>query len=214
MRALIICALAAGCAGRGTGSVSGSLFISECTLETSLGSAGAPAAFDLQPVYYVADIINDWPLRNIRDPMNRVMIRVQSSGNLIEESDSLYVRVSDVEQVADRVGQPIEVGPATNVRANLNLRRTCPRTSVQLELDGTITFSRFGVQAAGTDAPPDFYLQYGDFITANFDFTVVDRRALTLGGLGNTTTTPEVGGTLTGSFDFQIDQGRGAQAYP
>jgi len=212
MRAYLgLLALAGGCAGTGTGSVAGTLYLSECTVDQALGSLASPAAFDLHPTYFVADPVSDRPKP---DPMNRVSIRIQSRGNQLEEADALYLKVADVEAVGDRVGQALDVGPASNVRATLVLRLTCPNAPVQLELDGKITFSRFGVQTPGSDAPIDFRIQYGDLITAAFDFDVVDRRTIGLGGSGSVDTIPDVAGHLAGDFDFQVRQGRGAQAYP
>jgi hypothetical protein len=198
-----------GCAGSGTGTVAGAIYLSECTIGVPLGSLGAPAPFDLQPTYFAADPITDVPRV---DMMNRVSIRIQSAGNQIEEADGLFIKVADVEQVGNQVGAEIPVGPATNVRASMLLKRSCPRAPVQIELDGTIRFSRFGTTGGGV--PGDFRIQYGDFITAVFDFTVVDRRTSTLGGNGSVDTTPEIGGRVAGDFDFQVRQGRGAQAYP
>jgi hypothetical protein len=210
MRTLLVAALwMCGCAGTGTGTVAGAIYLSECTTGVPLGSLGAPAPYDLLPTYFVADPVNDVPRI---DPMNRVSIRIQSLGNQIEEADGLFIKVSDVYLVGNQVGQQLSVGPATNVRASMLLKRTCPKSPVQLELDGNIRFTRFGTTGGGV--PVDFRIQYGDYITATFDFTVVDRRTSTLGGNGSVDTTPEVGGRLAGDFDFQVRQGRGAQAYP
>ena len=211
MRTLLVAAVwLCGCAGTGTGTVAGSIYLSECTIGVPLGSLAAPAPYDLAPTYFVADPVNDVPRV---DPVNRVSIRIQSAGNQIEEADGLYIKVADVEQVGNRIGEQLAVGPASNVRANLLLRRTCPRSPVQIELDGTMRFSRFGAQSPG-GVPSDFRIQYGDYITAVFELNVVDRRVITLGGNGSVDTIPDVAGRLTGDFDFQVRQGRGAQAYP
>ena len=82
-----------------------------------------------------------------------------------------------------------------------------------MELDGTITFARFGQATAGAAVPENFAIRFEDPITATFSFDVVDRRALTLGGTGSVPATPETGGHLDGNFDFIVRQGRAAQAY-
>ena len=85
---------------------------------------------------------------------------------------------------------------------------------VQIELDGTLQFTRFGIDNPDAGAPADFDIWFNDPITGNFNLTVVDRRAATLGGTGGVSTVPSVGGQLSGNFDFHVQQGRGAQQYP
>lgn len=196
--------------GDGTGAVTGSVFLNECELKTTFGSQAAPVAFDLKPTYFVADpILDDFEKAN---PINRVNIRVQSRGNRIEEADGVIIQVADVGLAATAVGQPIPLGPDTNVRASLNLLRTCPAASVGLELDGSITFSRFGAAQPGAAVSPRFEIFFGDTLTATFSADIVDRRALTLGGVDGVPVAPQAGGHLDGNFDFVVRQGRGAQA--
>jgi hypothetical protein len=200
---------AGGCTvGEGTGSVTGSIWLNQCTNDNGLGSQGAPAAFDLHASYFVAQ-----PIQDLEHPgmMNRLAIKIQAAGTLIEESDGLYINIADVAPVATMVAQPIPVGPATNVRATLNLWRTCPQISVQLECDGTITFTRFGTPGGGPDTT--FRIQNEDPLTATFSFDLVDRRALTLGGVGPVTPFPDAGGHIDGNFDFIVRQGRAAQPF-
>jgi hypothetical protein len=210
--ALFAAACLVGCGvGQGTGAAAGPLFVGQCDKLTTIGSPGAPVMYDLRPTYFVADPVNDLPHLN---PSNRVTIRMQSSGNLVEEADVVYINIANVRLVAEQLGQPILVGPATNLRASLMLNRTCPREAVLTELDGTIQFSRFGVQDSAAAVPNDFRIQFGDTLTATFSFDVVDRRAIGLGGIGNTPVEPTVGGHLDGGFDFVVRQGRAAQSYP
>jgi len=187
------------------------IFADSCTSDSSLGSAASPVSFDLAPGFFVADMVRDLPKI---DPMNRLQIRIQSGGNYFEEADALFLSVADSGAIAAAVGQPIAVGPSTNLRATLSLKQTCPAYPSHLELDGTITFSSFGGAQAGVAPPTDFIIAYGDTLAATFDFTVVDRRAITLGGSGATPATPTVGGTLAGDFSFKVRPGRAAQAYP
>jgi hypothetical protein len=208
---LILLACAGCSVGVGTGSATGNLWMQQCTDDTALGSQAAPAAFDLHPRYYVALPIND--SRNLLQAMNHLQIRIQSAGNAVEEADLIYITVEDVEQVARALGQNIEVGPATNIRATLGLFRSCPKAPVQLELDGVINFTQFGVIDPATPVQPGFRLQIGDPLQANFSFAVTDRRAITLGGVGSVTSTPVAGGNLGGNFAFSVTQGRAAQPY-
>ncbi len=93
------------------------------------------------------------------------------------------------------------------MRATLKLNATCRYAEADAELDGTITFSAFGA-ATGGAVPDGFHISFGDRIAARLTATVVDRRALTLGGVGPVPTTPAVGGQLQGSFDFVVRAGR------
>jgi hypothetical protein len=203
---------ASGCGlGSGTGTVTGAIFAESCTATDARGSAAAPAAFDLRPGFFVADMVRDMPKP---DPQNRLAVRIQSGGNYFEEADALFFSVVDSGEVAAALGQPISVGPTTNLRATLSLRQTCPRIPSRLELDGQITFSSFGKAQGGVAPANDFIIEYGDTLAATFDFTIVDRRAITLGGTGGVPTEPTVGGQLSGEFSFVVRPGRAAQAYP
>jgi hypothetical protein len=202
----------AGCSlGQGTGTAAGELFVEPCTDSSSIGERGVPAPFDLRPSYFVADLVNDLQRP---EPKNRVFIRIQATGNVINEADGIFLSVADARQVALGIGQPLEVGPVSNVRGTLILRQSCPRAPVQMELDGTATFSFFGREDLGAEVPVDYRVQFGDRIAATFDFAVVDRRVIGLGGLGGVSPSPSVGGRLAGDFDFVVRQGRAAQAYP
>lgn len=205
-----------GCVGAGTGTASGSIYVEQCTVSGvppavnhPLGSLTAQVAYDLRPSYFVAAPTLD---ADRAEPMNKVIIREQSENSILS-ADLIELSVANVRLVADALGQPITVGPATNVRADLRLNHTCTQDFTGLELDGTITFSRFGATASGA-APADFAIYPGDPLTASFQFDVVDRRALTLGGVGGVAVTPQVAGHLDGSFDFHVKTGPGAQEHP
>jgi hypothetical protein len=203
--------LAAGCT-EGTGAAAGAIFVDPCTQDATFGAAGIPNAYNMRPDYFAADMIyasNDDYL-----PQNRVVIREQSGGQQIAEADGLYIRVANSNWVANALGTDIEVGPDTNLRATLLLNSTCPKHPVQMELDGIIHFNAFGSAVAGQLSPNSFKIVYGDQLTATFNFTIVDRRASTLGGIGAVPDNPMVGGNLSGNFDFTVKPGRGAQAYP
>src|SRR5690349_20604006 len=86
--ALTAVLLCAGCSGVGTGSVTGALYLQQCTDNAALGAPGAPAPFDLHPSYYAAVLIND--SMNLLQAMNHLQIRIQSAGTKVEESDLVY----------------------------------------------------------------------------------------------------------------------------
>jgi hypothetical protein len=194
--------------GNGTGSVSGSLYLRGCTHDYDYGAAAAPADYDMRPSYFVGDPINALQSSRPLHPVNKVAVRVQSDGNRIEEADTLQVRVADDALVVETLGMATAIGPFSNVRASLQLSETCPDAEVGAELDGTMTFTSFGGRKTATDG-----IQFGDRISASFDFDVIDRRAITLGGVGGVPTTPAAGGHISGSFDFVVRQGKAAQAY-
>jgi hypothetical protein len=204
---LVAIAGSAGCGlGDGSGFLSGTLYVRGCTHEHDYGAMGAPAAYMMNPHFFAADPINALASSKPLHPVNKVTLRVQSTGSSPEEADLLFVTVADVAQVT--VGTANGVGPTTNVRATLTLNQTCPSAEVQSELDGTLTFTRFGSAATATDG-----LQFGDHIAATFDFDVIDRRALTLGGIGAVPVTPATGGHIAGNFDFIVRQGKAAQIF-
>jgi hypothetical protein len=193
--------------GDGTGTLAGTLFLRGCTHEADYGAMDAPATYDMRPSYFVADPVNALASSRPLHPINKVSLRVQPSGNRPDETDLLYIAVADDAQVAAVVGQPMTIGPTTNVRASLTLNETCPDAEVQPELDGTMTWQSFG-GATATDG-----IQFNDRLAATFSFTVVDRRQISIGGLGGVPTTAATGGSISGSFDFVVRQGKAAQAY-
>jgi len=200
----------AGCSvGAGKGNLDGTLFVRPCTGDSDYGSSpAAPQPYHMNPQFFVAAPIDDFPGPH---PVNRLSVRVQPSGNRLEEADVMSMVIANCLEVAQTVGQAIDVGPATNVRATLNLNASCPAASVEMELDGTLTWTRFGT-ATPPNVPNDFRINFDDPLTATFSFDVVDRRALTLGGVGGVPTDPSVAGHLDGSFDFVVRQGRAAQS--
>jgi hypothetical protein len=205
---VLLVAGAAGCGlGDGTGTLAGQLFLSGCTHDFNYGALGAPAPYNMNPEYFVADPINALASNEPLHPINKLAIRVQPEGNRRDESDVLYINVGNTAEVAAAAGTPITVGPTTNVRASLTLNQTCPDAEVQPELDGTITFSSFG-SADATEG-----IQFGDRLAATFSFDVIDRRQISLGGIGGVPTTPAASGHIDGSFDFIVRQGKAAQAF-
>ena len=204
----VACLAVAGCGlGDGTGTLAGTLYLRGCTNQSDYGSLAAPAPYNMNPAYFVADPVNALASAQPLHPVNKVSLRVQPTGNRPDEADLLYIGVGDDAQVAAAINQPMTIGPTTNVRASLTLNETCPDAEVQAELDGTMTWQSFG-SADATNG-----IEFGDRLAATFSFTVVDRRQIAIGGLGGVPTTPAAGGNISGSFDFIVRQGKAAQAY-
>jgi len=214
--------LASGCVlGEGTGQVEGPMFIRQCAMRLSIGASGSqtaysfgtaadPVLYAMDPSFFAAEPINDFPRL---EPNNRLVMRIQSDGSRIEQADVLVINVASVRDVALALNQPIEVGINTNVRATLSLNQSCPMPEVLPTLEGTLTFSQFGDASLGR-VPEDFRIGLEDRLQATFDFNLVDVRAASIGGLGNVPIAPAVGGRLTGNFDFVVRQGQRAQSYP
>jgi hypothetical protein len=198
----------AGCGiGNGTGTLSGSLFLSGCTHSYNFGALGAPATYNMDPSFFVANPINALASSQPLHPINKVSIRMQPSGNIPDESDIMFFTVANDAEVAAALGQPIDVGATSNVRATLTLNQTCPDAEVLPVLVGAMTWQSFG----GADATNG--VQFGDRLAATFSFDVVDQRAISIGGLGGVPITPAASGHLTGSFDFIVRQGKAAQPF-
>lgn len=205
----------AGCIGQGTGTVAGTLYLRGCTQTHDYGSLAAPSAYDMHPSFFVGDpinvptMINNGTSQPPLHPIDKLTIRVQREGKPMQEADLLYVDIADDAQVAATLGQPLTIGPTTVVRASLTLAETCPNAEVEPELDGTMTFSRFG----GKDVPDGDGIQFGDHVTASFSLDVVDRRAISLGGVSSVPVDPSASGHLDGDFDFEVRQGIAGQQF-
>ena len=204
-----ICLVAvAGCGiGDGTGTVSGTLFLSGCTHDYNYGSLATPAGYDMNPTFFVADPVNALASSQPLHPINKVSIRVQPSGQQQDEADVLFITVANDAEVAAVLGAPMDVTGTSTVRATLTLNDTCPDAEVEPALVGTMTWQSFG-GATATDG-----IQFGDRLTATFAFNVVDQRAIAIGGLGGVPTDPAASGAISGNFDFVVRQGKAAQAY-
>ncbi len=207
--------VASGCAlaevGEGIGRVDGALFVRSCRDGKDLGAPGAPATYTMKPEFFVVDPVEDSVMDD--HPVNRMQIRVQSTGNLPEEADVLWITIADVRQVAESWNQIISVGATSNVRASLQLNRSCRDREATPSLQGQIVFATFG-KADGSPPPEDFQVRFGEKIAAQFNFGVVDQRYELLAGQGGVPTTPAVAGHLDGDFEMKVVASRSAQAYP
>jgi hypothetical protein len=211
MLSALLLSAASGCSlGDGTGVVAGTLYVRNCTNDSDIGTVAAPVPFNLNPTFFVADLVDDFSHEH---PMNRVQIRVQSNGTRVEGANVFYVDVASSFDVATALGQVLPITLSSNVRASLVLNKTCPAAEVEIGLGGTMTFTQFGNAGSGP-IPNNFRLSFGDRVAATFSLDIIDRRELALGGQSTVPTQPAVGGHLAGNFDFIIRQGQTAQAYP
>jgi hypothetical protein len=78
--------------GSGSGSASGPLWVLGCE-----GTQAAPAAFDLHPTFFAADPIDD-PSQATN--IDRLLIRMQRTGQAIEINDALYFDVENSYEIA------------------------------------------------------------------------------------------------------------------
>jgi hypothetical protein len=108
------------------------------------------------------------------------------------------------------------------LRSHLSLLGSCPLARlVGDSKDGAIEFIDFG-DAAQPDLPPemrgavspDFKVDYGGRLRANFRMVLEDDRVVTAPILNQPVPDPRFGGDLGGSFDFDLDRGRAAQPFP
>ena len=85
----IAAALAGGCTvGNGTGAVRGPIYLLGCSDEgNDYGSAASPRDFDLSPRFFAGEPIEDVGI--VGKPNNRLLIRLQRTGNRIEVNDTL-----------------------------------------------------------------------------------------------------------------------------
>jgi hypothetical protein len=88
--------------------------------------------------------------------------------------------------------------------------------------DGWIEFRDFGPAAQSDRAPeareaidPKFQVNYGDRLRASFSVVLDDDRVLTAQyKMIDMPPAAAIGGTLDGSFDFDLERGRSAQTFP
>jgi hypothetical protein len=89
---------AAGCRdGSGTGAADGPLWILGCQKGYPYGTEAAPEPFHLNPTFFAGE-----PIGDITDgaPRNRLIIRMQRTGNAVENNDVLYFDIPDSVRVA------------------------------------------------------------------------------------------------------------------
>ena len=110
------------------------------------------------------------------------------------------------------------------VRSSLSLLFTCHNANVVgLAVSGWIDFIDFGT-AEQPDLPPElrgeikqeeFTVNFGDRLRANLHVELGDQRVITaIKREDLLIPSPLIGGTLDGSFDFDLERGRAAQPFP
>jgi hypothetical protein len=117
----------------------------------------------------------------------------------------------------------IHLTPYTDVRSSFATLSTCGITNVTaVAFDGWITFQYFGA-AEQPELSPDkreavdrnFVIQYGDRMRATFHVVLGDQIVITSKQMNlPPPRPPEIGGTLDGYFDFNLERGRSAQPFP
>jgi hypothetical protein len=104
--------------GAGTGKADGMLFDVGCNKDDTLKTA---KPFSLNPTFFAGQPIEDVcpPPGNCSGPhMNRLVIRLQRTGNRIEVNDTLYFDIENAYKVAQCVrGQLVNGAPTWDQRA-------------------------------------------------------------------------------------------------
>jgi hypothetical protein len=276
---LVLFALAtAGCAvGQGSGEANGQLYVLNCSKSGDYceagvcGTAAAPAAYKLDPGFFVGEPIDDLT-RNGSGSLprvNRVTIRLQRSGKQIESNDALFFDVVNSYEVARCVrGREIVLADQTRqhdyddrycartsateparvrisalggyIHSTLSPRMTCTRPVaataddtfpedgvVQIESSDVwkswIEFQDFG-SAAQNDrldpatrdpVSPTFRVELEQRLRASaFSLTLQDEKVVIAQIELRPLPAPDIGGSLTGWFDFDLTRGQGAQIFP
>ena len=157
--------------GKPRGFSCGDDFDAECT------------AFDLGADFYAFQVYDD----------NSATLRIQRGGSGFAVSDGLIMDIDDVRLLRGALEQPLNLGPADNIRAGLGLFNLCPDSTQNFELTGTVNFSHFG-------------LEKGDRIRGELGrIEVRDGR----GGRPG-----DFLGVITGYFDFTVQTGPPYQIFP
>lgn len=129
----------------------------------------------------------------------------------------------------------IYITPDTDLRSSLALLSTCPGPSANVAADAIntpatatapaavswIEFLNFGSAEQSDLAPemrtpisPGFTISYGDRLRANFHLVLQDAAVIYATENLMPIPAPLLGATLDGYFDFDLERGRAAQAFP
>lgn len=117
----------------------------------------------------------------------------------------------------------IYITPDTDLRSSLQLLSSCPTANVSADAVGTswIDFLNFGSAEQSDLAPEDrapitadFIISYGERLRANFHLILQDGAVIDATEMLMPIPSPLVGGELNGYFDFDLERGRAAQAFP
>jgi len=121
----------------------------------------------------------------------------------------------------------IRITPDTDLRSSLALLSSCPAANVSADASDNgadiswIEFQNFG-SAEQSNLTPDmrglvestFVINYGERLRANFHLVLQDAQVIQAVETNQPAPAPLVGGTLDGYFDFDLERGRAAQAFP
>jgi len=109
----------------------------------------------------------------------------------------------------------IHLGPLEYVIAQLYPVGTCPSAFlVGIAVEGSIDFIQFGQATSLATINPDFKVNFGERLEANFHAVLQDNRVVNKINTLQMVPAPEIGGQLDGFFDFILDRGRAAQPFP
>jgi hypothetical protein len=121
----------------------------------------------------------------------------------------------------------IYITPDTDLRSSLALLSTCPTANVAADAVNTppgaswIEFLNFGSAEQSDLAPEDrapitsdFIISYGERLRANFHLVLQDAAVVYATENLMPIPAPLLGATLDGYFDFNLERGRAAQAFP
>lgn len=153
--------VAGGCTvGQGVGEVKGELFIIDCNLKAppDLGARNMPVPYDLKPKFFAAEQLLHLGTIEATARVNRLLIRLQSSGRKREANDILRFDFPDERAVALCVraqknpdgtpaydqrncfqgpnGPRLRVAPNALVKANLTPNFTCAAQIVGTAVSG------------------------------------------------------------------------------
>jgi hypothetical protein len=180
--ALTISALGLGSCGQETSSgwVRGSLTIPQCVDGTTKRYQCAESvpqidceAFDLRADFFALQVYPD----------HSAKLRMQWGGAELSTTDGLVLEIRDTRLMRGQLAEAVPVGLEENIRAGLGLFRSCPDSTQNFQLIGTIVFSRFGVNTGdrvagvidglevrdGRNGEPGVVLGY---LHGNFDFEI------------------------------------------
>lgn len=147
--------------GEGDGAVVGQIYVLGCDGEFDFGAVDAPAFFDLRANFFVGEPILD---DSAVQPRQRLDLRIQRGGNNIEDTDSLFIQLRDLQAVAELVvaGRGVPVGPDEATTASLLLYVTCPSFYGSLQ----------AAAAPGVEACPTLSATETQSLCAGTDFNV------------------------------------------
>jgi hypothetical protein len=109
----------------------------------------------------------------------------------------------------------IHLGPLEYVTLSLAPMGTCPSARLVADaVEGTIDFIQFGQAETLKVISPNFKVNFGERLQANFHAVLQDERVVRAINTLQMVQPAEIGGATDGFFDFILDRGRAAQPFP